>query len=348
MKIYFYKRAKGKIIAVESRELNELARAKLEKLFASRDEHNIPSRYIRNWSKVAIYEPSGEIEKANSILINPSDGAYSLKNKLNDLTGKEWIKFTKSWFVFDAIASDLREEKEVTQQLGLRSEDHPATFSPTMISEFVLFFTKEGDYVLDPFCGIGTTLVACDRTKRKGIGIELNPKYVEITKLRTKQTVIKEDSSKLLNIWEEHNLSEISFSISSPPYWDILNRSTGDFKKTRDLKSLDIRYSDNMKQDIGNIKDYNLFVDKTVSIYLQLHKILKCGGYLVIIVKNIKKEGKKYPLAWDLSAELSKKYELKDEKIWCQSKVGLSPFGYPYSWTSNIVHHYCLIFQKTK
>ena len=49
---------------------------------------------------------------------------------------------------------------------------------------------------------------------------------------------------------------------------------------------------------------------------------------------------------WDLSRKLSEKYTLKDEKIWCQDKQSLSPFGYPFSWTSNIVHHYCLIFQK--
>ena len=77
-----------------------------------------------------------------------------------------------------------------------------------------------------------------------------------------------------------------------------------------------------------------------------IFKILKDKGYIVIIVKNIKKDGKHYPIAWDLAKELSKKYKLKDEKIWCQDKQSLAPFGYPFSWTSNIVHHYCLIFQK--
>ena len=84
------------------------------------------------------------------------------------------------------------------------------------------------------------------------------------------------------------------------------------------------------------------------NIYFQVYDVLKNKGYLVVIIKNVKKEGKHYPLAWDLAKKLSEKYVLKDEKIWCQDKVGLSPFGYPFSWTSNIVHHYCLIFRKEK
>ncbi len=116
------------------------------------------------------------------------------RNKLNDLNGKEWIKFLKSWYVFDALKSDLDEEKAVTKN----TKDHPATFSPTMISEFIKFFTKKNMVVLDPFVGIGTTLIACDRTNRKGIGVELNKKYVNIVKkrIRDKQKIIHGNSQE--------------------------------------------------------------------------------------------------------------------------------------------------------
>lgn len=59
-------------------------------------------------------------------------------NVLNELTGDEWLRFTKSWYVFDALESDLEEERAVTIDVI----EHPATFSPTMISEYVRFFTK--------------------------------------------------------------------------------------------------------------------------------------------------------------------------------------------------------------
>jgi hypothetical protein len=71
------------------------------------------------------------------------NGIYDKRNKLNDLTGKEWIKFTKSWFIFDALQSDLKEERIIAKKMGLRSDDHPATYSPTMMSEFISFFTKK-------------------------------------------------------------------------------------------------------------------------------------------------------------------------------------------------------------
>ena len=46
-----------------------------------------------------------------------------------------------------------------------------------MIQEFVEFFTKEGGLVLDPFAGIGSSLVACQRSGRFGYGVELKPEY---------------------------------------------------------------------------------------------------------------------------------------------------------------------------
>jgi DNA modification methylase len=269
-------------------------------------------------------------KKTNSDKVHP-------KNKLNDLTGKEWIQFSKSWILFNALASDLKEERAVTKETAA----HPATFSPTMISEFIRFFTKKGQTVLDPFAGIGSTLVACDRTGRRGIGIELNPKYAKIAKMRTKQEVVIGDARNISRM----NLPLIDYSITSPPYWNVLHRSTGDFKKRREKNHYDTKYSDN-KVDLGNIDDYNQFIKEIFQIYKQIYSILKDKGYITVIIKNVKKEGKLYPLAWDLAEKLGELYILKDEKIWIQDKVRLAPYGYPYGWVSNIIHHYCLILQK--
>lgn len=260
------------------------------------------------------------------------------KNKFNDLTGREWIKFTKSWILFNALHSDLKEEREALGDLG---KDHPATFSPTMISEFIQFFTKKGQTVLDPFLGIGSTLVACDRTGRKGIGIELSKKYGEMAKKRTDQKIIIGDSRNI----DKFKLPLIDYSITSPPYWNVLNRSTGSFRKTRSGKGLSTKYSDE-KKDIGNIDEYEEFLETMLDIYKKIYEVLKPGGYVTIIVKNVKQNGQFYPLAWDLARKLSSLYDLKDEKIWIQDKVRLAPYGYPYAWTSNIIHHYCLNLRK--
>src|SRR5512138_473111 len=91
-------------------------------------------------------------------------------NKLNDLDPKTWLKFQKSWFVHNPPPR----RKDVLV--------HPAKFPETMAQEFIEFFTKAGENVLDPMAGTGSTLVAALRSGRNSYGIELNPRYAEITR----------------------------------------------------------------------------------------------------------------------------------------------------------------------
>ena len=69
-------------------------------------------------------------------------------NKLNHLTGKDWIKFTKSWFIHNP---PRRDRAKIV---------HPAGFPETLVRGFVEFFTKRDMWVLDPFLGTGSTLLA--------------------------------------------------------------------------------------------------------------------------------------------------------------------------------------------
>jgi DNA modification methylase len=337
---FYYKDKSRKIVPVNNKKINDEAEQKLTDIYKNH-KNKLPQEFQDNWSQVKLFEAKGNLEKAHALLIDPKAGSYDLNNKLNHMTGKEWTIFSCSWFIFNALKSDLKEEKEICGN----SEDHPATYSPTMMEKFIKFFTKEGMSVLDPFAGIGSTLVGCKRTNRVGYGVELNEKYYNTIIKRVpefKSNVIQGDSRKIKDYFKD---KKFNFCISSPPYWDVLNRSTADFKKKRTTKGLDSNYSEK-EVDLGNINNYELFVKDLTQIYLDIYDLLEKGSYLVIIVKNIKKAGKFYPLAWDIAKELSHKYELKDEKIWIQDKIGLAPYGYPYSWTANILHHYCIILRK--
>ena len=91
-----------------------------------------------------------------------------MPNKLNDLEPKAWLKFQKSWFIHNPPP----------RRKGVLV--HPAKFPETMAQEFIEFFTKKGETVLDPMAGTGSTLVAALRAGRNSYGIELNPKYAKI------------------------------------------------------------------------------------------------------------------------------------------------------------------------
>ena len=64
------------------------------------------------------------------------------------------------------------------------SEAHFATFPEKLVEPCILAGSKEGDAVLDPFCGSGTTGVVALRYHRDFVGIELNPEYAEMAERR--------------------------------------------------------------------------------------------------------------------------------------------------------------------
>jgi DNA modification methylase len=269
-----------------------------------------------------------------------------MANKLNDLDPKTWLKFQKSWFIHNPPPR----KKGVLR--------HPAKFPETMAQEFIEFFTKRDGIVLDPMAGTGSTLVAALRSGRNSYGIELNPGYAQIAK-----QVIEEERNSLgmgpgddgliARIIEgdafkasEYGLPLVDYVLTSPPYWDMLHvRGAENQKKRRESSQLDVVYSDD-PNDVGNLHDYEQFLARLVSIYTGLKPLLRQKAYLTIIVKNVKKGGKIYPLAWDLARELGKAYTLKDEKIWLQDNQPLAPFGLGSAWVSNTFHHYCLQFRN--
>jgi DNA modification methylase len=265
-------------------------------------------------------------------------------NKLNDLDSKRWLKFQKSWFIHNPPP----------RKKGVLV--HPAKFPETLAQEFIEFFTKRGETVLDPMAGTGSALVAALHAGRNSYGIELNPKYAEIAKQiieeernalgsvvsNLQSLIINGDAARITT----YQLPLIDYVLTSPPYWDMLHAKGAETqKKRRALAELDVHYSDDPR-DLGNIRDYEEFLEKLVNIYKGLQPLLCEKAYLTIIVKNVKKGGKIYPLAWDIARELSKTYSLKDEKIWVQDNQRLAPFGLGSAWVSNTFHHYCLQFRN--
>lgn len=274
----------------------------------------------------------------------------STENRLNHLTAQEWLRFTKTWFIHNPPP---RKKAELL---------HPAKYPEKMIEEFVRFFTKEGGIVFDPFLGTGSTLVACHNANRNGIGIELQEKYAKIareriqllesqlkldeqgSKLKAKQLVLQGNSAEVEKFWKEYSLPLIDVVITSPPYGPMLNKK-GLVTKEREKEGLDLKYSDD-SNDLGNASGYDDFLVKLLQIFVEIKEKVKEGGYVVVILQNYMDKGEYKMLAWDFAREMTKHFQLRGEKVWCQDNKTLYPYGYRYSFVPNVHHHYCLVFKK--
>ncbi len=272
-------------------------------------------------------------------------GKFNTNNKLNDLTGKEWLKFTKSWFIH-------RPPKRKSDEIL-----HPAKFPETLVEDFISFFTKKKEWVIDPFMGTASTLIASSILGRNSVGIELNKKYYNTSVNRIKKRNFEKSAHPLLGnsinlkeVLKNNDLNKIDFdyAITSPPYWNQLQRNSIR-QKNRIEKGLDTMYS-KMKDDIGNIISYEDFIELQAKVFDEVFDVMKKGAYLTIITNNIYFEGKLYPLAFDTAISLTKRgnksWVLKDEKIWLQDDKKLIALGINNAWVGNRHHQYCLIFRK--
>jgi DNA modification methylase len=299
-------------------------------------------------------------------------------NKLNELSGKEWIKFTKSWSIYSSkgekISDYNRDENRKLSEKSFfihvpppREDDkikHPASFPESLVKEFIEFFTKRGEWVLDPFLGSGSTLIACYESGRNGIGIELSEYWANIAKMRleevrkqlrwaegkddlfekSQQIVVIGDSREVDKIWKENNFPKVKYVVTSPPYWNQLKRDYIRQKERKDA-GLPTTYSTDTR-DLGNIDDYGLFLLEQKKIFDKVYDIVEDGGYLTIITNNIYADGRLYPLAFDTLTLLSERWVPKDEKLWLQDDKPLIPLGVYTSYVGNRHHQYCLIFRK--
>ncbi len=281
-------------------------------------------------------------------------------NTLNDLSGTEWIKRTKSWLICDSKR----------YRRNLDTELHPARYPEELVTEFLEFFTKAGQWVLDPFAGSGATLVACYETGRRAVGIELSPEYADMSRWRLARIdggdchVATGNAAEMdaPDFWaksfddqlaamtrSDEGLPVFDFIMTSPPYWDMLQKSRGGVESThkkRAKNGLDTSYSDD-QADLGNIPDYDDFIEALGAIFDRCARLLRDKAYLVVVVQNVRvPEGEVRPLAWDLQRRISETLSFQGERIWCQNSKKLGIWGYPTTFVPNYHHHYCLIFQR--
>lgn len=270
-------------------------------------------------------------------------GAADPRNKLNELSNRDWMMETKSvWF------------SKPPQRSSLKAQ-HPATFAESDIVRLIEFFTKPAQKVLDPFVGSGSTLVACSQAQRHGIGIELIEQWVDIANQRIESEPNPSGAElRVIHGDARHRLREIAdqsidFVVTSPPYWSIL-RKDWDHKVKAERKSrgLQTRYSD-QEDDLGNLESYDEFLEELGLVFGECLRVLQTGRYMCVVVSDFRHGSRFIAYHSDISRVIEAVgFTLEGITVLVQDSKNLYPYGLPYAFVSNIHHQYILTFRKRK
>lgn len=217
--------------------------------------------------------------------------------KINDLNLNRWKEYE------DIITDSLWVLKK-RDKSGAHNAGYWGNFIPQIPNQFLMRFTKKGEWVLDPFLGSGTTLIECRRLGRNGIGIELSSKVVNLAKkninketnhYNVKTEIVKGDSSELdfEKTLTELGIKSVQFLIMHPPYWDI------------------IKFSEN-KKDLSNTKTKEEFLNLFGKVVDKTYPILEKGRYFAVVIGDKYSGGEWIPLAFYAMQEVLKRgYKLK-------------------------------------
>lgn len=167
------------------------------------------------------------------------------------------------------------------------------------VRPFIDQFSDVGDYVYDPFAGLGTTLLGAGSIGRRGISIELNKERFAL--LQTRLEHHKDRMKANLSINCDNALSanyptDIDLIVTNPPYFHVDT-------------SLE-------NENLYSIDDYDQYLKMMEEVFIKCQASLKKDGYIIVFSENIKlPNGNMIPQAYDLCKILQKYFLLKDERI---------------------------------
>lgn len=271
-------------------------------------------------------------------------------NHINCLNAKQWMKSQVAVWEFSYEKRDTR-DKNI----------HPAVFPISLPAKCIELFTHQGELVLDPFSGIGTTLVAARDLERNAVGFDLKKEYVDFTEERlaqhqlyqsTKQIAICDDAVNISNYLEKNT---VSLSVTSPPYANMLNRPRknkslrGNLRNNQHYNAVQ-QYSKNPR-DLGTMepRKYAKALGKIYESILSLHKP---KAHCVINITDLWWKNKRIPVHLFIIEALEKAgYELRNIIIWDRrnlvNKAGI--FGWPSNYiTLSTTFEYILDFWRPK
>lgn len=238
---------------------------------------------------------------------------------------------------------------------------HPAVFPIALPAKCINLFTHKGELVLDPFAGIGTTLLAARDLERNAVGFDLNKNYIDFIKRRLAQGQLTSSTEQIavcddaINIPDYLKENTVSLSVTSPPYANMLNRARknkslrGDLRKNQHYKKVQ-QYSKDPR-DLGTMEPEK-FAEALGGIYENILPLHKPGAHCIINITDLWWENKRIPLHLYVIRTMKKAgYELRNTIIWDRrnliNRAGI--FGWPSNYiTLGTTFEYILDFWRPK
>lgn len=266
-------------------------------------------------------------------------------NHLNCMTAKEWLKSQLGVWQFSYNGSDIRDKKL-----------HPATFPVSLVSHAIKLFTHEGELVVDPFVGSGTTLVASRELRRNAVGADLSQEYIDLSRNRLglpsdhgpQQVAVVEDARNLGSLL---NPDSVKLIFTSPPYANLLNRPRKNKSRRvrRNEQYMRVEQYSQDERDLGTL-DLDSYSEEMATIFRSLQSTLMPGAHCVINVPDMWWENERITIhVAVIEALRSVGYEFRNTIIWDRTnivnKVGI--FGWPSNYiTMGTTFEYLLHFRR--
>lgn len=212
-------------------------------------------------------------------------------NKINDLNLNRWKEC-------EDIITDSLWVLDKRDNSGVHKADYWGNFIPQIPNQMMKRYTKKGEWVLDTFAGCGTTLIEAQRLGRNSLGIELQPKVVEVANnliksepntFGTKNEVIVGDSreTNYKGILAGYGQKSVQLLIMHPPYFDI------------------IKFSDD-KRDLSNANSVDDFLKMMSDIVRKASAVLDKGRYFALVIGDKYSKGDWIPLGFLTMQEVLK------------------------------------------
>ena len=280
--------------------------------------------------------------------INAAKTCSCKPNHLSCLTAKEWVKAQLGVWRFAYEKRDIRDKNL-----------HPATFPIALAKKVISLFTHEGELVVDPFVGSGTTLVAAQDLNRNAVGFDLQEKYIDLCVERLKSNNLFNQSQQIAVQDDARNIplyfapGSVSLIWTSPPYANLLNRKRknksrrGDERKNEQFGKIE-QYSQDPR-DLGTMP-LAQYTQAMGDIFEKLLPLLKPKAHCVINVADMWWENKRVTVHIALVEELRKRgYELRNIIIWDRTNIvnRIGIFGWPSNYiTMGTTFEYLLDFWR--